>query len=247
MRRIRVFVEGPLAAGQRATLSESATQHLVRVLRLDVGAELAVFDGEGSEWRARLASIAKRGGEVELIEALPAQAEGPLRIELGQALARGEKMDLVLQKATELGVARIAPLVTERSEVKLDAERAERRIAHWRGVLIGACEQCGRARLPELSAPLRIEDWAVSVQAEQRLLLDPEAGLGLGDIAKALGNEPTRIALAIGPEGGFGPRDLAALRAAGFRGLRLGPRVLRTETAGLAAIAALQAVAGDFR
>jgi 16S rRNA (uracil1498-N3)-methyltransferase len=247
MRRIRIHVEGPLVSGGRAALSESASQHLGRVLRLQAGDEIQAFDGEGGEWRARIAELAKRGGEIELLDALPALPEPALRIELGQALARGEKMDLVLQKATELGAVRIAPLVTERSEVKLDAERAERRLAHWRGVLIGACEQCGRARLPQLSAPQKLEDWAAQVQAPIRLLLDPEGERNLADIAAAIPQGGAELALAIGPEGGFGPRDLAALRAGGFLGLRLGPRVLRTETAGLAALAALQAVAGDLR
>lgn len=247
MRTTRIFVPGPLASGQQVALSDSAHQHLTRALRLEAGAELQAFDGEGGEWRARLVSAAKRGSEIEILEAVAAQPESPLRIELGQALARGEKMDLVLQKATELGVARIAPLVTERSEVKLDAERAERRLAHWRGVLAHACEQCGRARLPQLADPQRIEHWAAQVSAPIRLMLDPSGELGLTDVAAQLHSGVDEVVIAVGPEGGLGQRDLQALGAAGFQGLRLGPRILRTETAGLAVLAALQALAGDLR
>ncbi len=247
MRITRVFVPGPLASGQHIALSDSAHQHLVRVLRLEVGAELQAFDGEGGEWLARIASVSKRGSEIELLDGVAPQPDSPLFIELGQALARGEKMDLVLQKATELGVARIVPLVTERSEVKLDADRAERRLAHWRGVLIHACEQCGRARLPELQEPSRIEQWAAALNAPVKLMLDPDAELGLLQVAQELRRPSPQIAIAIGPEGGFGPRDVQALRSADFLPVRLGPRVLRTETAGLAVIAILQALVGDLR
>lgn len=246
MRITRIFVPGPLASGQQIALSDSAHQHLTRALRLEVGAELQAFDGEGGEWRARIASIAKRGSEIEVLETVEALPESPLRIELGQALARGEKMDLVLQKATELGVARIAPLITERSEVKLDAERAERRLAHWRGVLVHACEQSGRARLPELQEPVRIEQWAASLSAPVKLMLDPDAEIGIQRAVDDL-RVSKHVAITIGPEGGFGPRDLQSLRAAGFLPVRLGPRVLRTETAGLAMVAILQALEGDLR
>jgi len=247
MRITRVFLAGPLSSGRQVALSDSAHQHLTRALRLDVGAELQVFDGEGGEWRARLASIGKRGSEVELLDPVTAQPESPLRVTMGQALARGEKMDLVLQKATELGVARIAPLITERSEVKLDGDRVERRLAHWQGVLAHACEQCGRARLPQLAEPQRIEQWAERIEAPIRLFLDPVGEWRLADLATQLQADGNDVAIAVGPEGGFGERDLQVLAATGFRGLRLGPRVLRTETAGLAALAALQAVAGDLR
>jgi 16S rRNA (uracil1498-N3)-methyltransferase len=247
MRITRVFVEGPLCSGQRATLSDSAHQHLVRALRLVEGAEVQAFDGIGNAWRARLAQVGKRGSEIDLLEPIAALPESGLRIELGQALARGEKMDLVLQKATELGVAHIAPLITERSEVKLDAERAERRLGHWRGVLIHACEQCGRARLPDLQSPIRIEHWASALTAPLKLMLDPDAELGIAQASQALRRPDPCVGLAIGPEGGFGSRDLQALRDAGFIAVRLGPRVLRTETAGLASIAILQALVGDLR
>jgi 16S rRNA (uracil1498-N3)-methyltransferase len=152
-------------------------------------------------------------------------------------------MDLVLQKGTELGVAGFVPVVTERTEVKLDGERTGKRMAHWQGVLAAACEQSGRAVLPQLSEPRTLADYAAAQSTPLRLALDPKGEVEL----RALGPGPIRdIALVVGPEGGLSERDLATLRAAGFRGLRLGPRILRTETAGLAAVAALQALYGDL-
>ena len=153
-------------------------------------------------------------------------------------------MDLVLQKATELGVHAFTPVVTERTEVKLDAERAGKRMAHWRGVLAAACEQCGRAVLPRLSEPTALAAYAGTECADIKLVLDPTGDVGLASVSPQAGQS---IALVVGPEGGLSERDLATLRAAGFRGRKLGPRILRTETAGLAAVAALQALYGDLR
>lgn len=241
MRLTRIFVDAPLSPGASLTLSESASAHLVRVLRLGLGDACIVFNGDGADYEARLVAIGKRGVEAEVMSRHEVAGDSPLRVTLAQAIARGEKMDWVLQKATELGVAAIAPLLTERTEVKLDAERSEKRIAHWRGVIASACEQSGRARLPSLLAPQALRDW-LAVQASPGWFLDPEAETGL----HALGASEA-LTLVVGPEGGLGERDLGALRAAGFRGLRLGPRVLRTETAGVAALAALQALYGDWR
>lgn len=240
MRLTRTFIDAPLAIGTIATLSENATAHLVRVLRLGLGDACIVFNGDGHDYEARLVSLGKRGAEIEVMSSRSVANESPLRITLAQAIARGEKMDWVLQKATELGVAAVVPLVTERTEVRLDAERGEKRAAHWRGVVAAACEQSGRARLPELGAPIALRDWVAA--AVPGWFLDPLADLASWQL-------PTEDAftLVVGPEGGLGDRDLATLRGAGFRGLRLGPRVLRTETAGLAAIAALQALRGDWR
>ena len=239
MRLTRTYVDAPLAVGTIVALSESATTHLVRVLRLGLGDACIVFNGDGADYEARLVALARRGAEVEVMARREVRNEAPLAVTLAQALARGEKMDLVLQKATELGVAAFVPLATERTEVKLDAERGEKRMAHWRGVIAAACEQCGRARLPALAAPRALRDWLASGPAHG-WFLDPDAEHGLRDVA------PGPLTLVVGPEGGLGERDLGALRAAGFRGLRLGPRSLRTETAGLAAIAALQALHGDL-
>ncbi|HEU0154046.1 MAG TPA: 16S rRNA (uracil(1498)-N(3))-methyltransferase [Arenimonas sp.] len=241
MRTIRCHVDAPLAVGSPAALSELASGHLVRVLRLGVGDAVVLFNGDGHDYDARLASVGKRGAEAMVTGVRALANESPLAITLAQGVARGEKMDLVLQKGTELGVAAFAPINTERTEVKLDAERAAKRLAHWQGVLVAACEQSGRARVPALAAPLGLAQWAGGTHAGLKLMLDPEGELTLAALP------PTdAVTLVVGPEGGLSERDLATLRAAGFRGLRLGPRILRTETAGLAAIAALQSRLGDL-
>lgn len=243
MRTIRCFTDQPLAPGGRVALSETATGHLVRVLRLGIGDPVVLFNGDGHDFAARLVSLGKRGAEAEVLDARPVANESPLRITLVQGIARGEKMDWVLQKATELGVAAITPARTERTEVKLDAERAAKRLAHWHGILVAACEQSGRARLPRLSEPAALADCLSAETAAVKLVLDPAATLGLHDLSLPAAAE---VALLVGPEGGLSERDLATARAAGFQGLRLGPRILRTETAGLAAITALQAIYGDL-
>lgn len=242
MRLTRNHLDTPLAVGATVTLDDAVTAHLVRVLRLGLGDALVLFNGDGHDYEARLVSIAKRGAEAEVMSRREVCNESPQRLVLAQAIARGEKMDWVLQKATELGVAEIVPLITERTEVRLDAERGDKRLQHWRGVIAAACEQSGRARLPLLRAPLAIADWLRAPSVDTVAYFDPHATCGLGD-ATLSGS----VALVVGPEGGFGERDLHALRVAQAQAVRLGPRVLRTETAGIAALAALQALHGDFR
>lgn len=245
MRLTRTYIDAALAPGARIGLPEASSAHLLRVLRLAVGDACVLFNGDGHDYRAHLLAVTKKGAEVEIAAVAAVGNQSPLRITLAQALARGDKMDWIIQKATELGVAAIQPIVTERTEVKLDAQRSEQRLAHWRAVAIAACEQCGRADVPQVAAPLALAQFAAPANdgTTLRLTLDPDGALQL----RTLAIEPRQaIAIAIGPEGGLSERDLATLTAAGFRGLRLGPRVLRTETAGVATIAALQAVAGDF-
>jgi len=244
MRIPRIFVPQPLQPGRDVDLPVQAGEHLARVLRLDRGHPLRLFNGDGREYAAEIATLAKRAVSARVLERLPASdRESPLRITLAQGIARGEKMDWILQKATELGVARIVPLVTDRTEVKLDAERAQKRLAHWQAVVASACEQCGRNRLPSIDEPAKLHDWAAGLgdDAGLRLALDPQGDARARDLVV-----DTRATLAVGPEGGLSDHDLATLAQAGFRGLRLGPRILRTETAGLAAIAALQAIHGDL-
>lgn len=242
MRLTRSHVALPLAVGASVALPEDAAAHLVRVLRLQAGDACVLFNGDGNDYDARLTEAGKRGAQVEILGCRANGSESPLRITLLQGIARGEKMDWILQKATELGVAGIQPVVSERSEVRLDAPRAERRLAHWREVVIAACEQSGRAVLPELAPPQPLAQ-AAGTAPGLRLLLDPDAEQTL----QLLGAETVdACTLAIGPEGGWSPRDLATLRGEGFRPLRFGPRVLRTETAALAAIAALQLLRGDL-
>ena len=243
MRVIRAFVEGPLAPGQRLALPDDAAAHLVRVLRLQPGDECVLFNGDGHDYAARITAANKRGVDAEVLSARAVDNESPLRVTLLQGIARGEKMDWILQKATELGIAAVVPVHSERSEVKLEGERAGKRVAHWRSVLVSACEQCGRARVPALAGPKPLREAMADLAEVPRYLLDPEAGQAIAKLSAPADG----CVLAVGPEGGWSPRDREVLRAAGFTGLRLGPRILRTETAGIAAIAALQAMFGDLR
>jgi 16S rRNA (uracil1498-N3)-methyltransferase len=243
VRLTRLYVATPLLAGARIALPEAAAGHLVRVLRAQAGDACVLFNGDGHDYDARIVAAGKRDAEVEILAARAIGNESPLRLVLLQALARGEKMDWILQKATELGVVAIVPVTSERSEVRLDGERADKRIAHWRSVVVSACEQSGRATVPAVAAPASLAQAMAGLPASaRRLLLDPQASQGMRKLDLAAGG----LVLAIGPEGGWSARDLATLRGNGFEGLRLGPRVLRTETAGIAAVAALQACHGDF-
>ena len=243
MRIPRFYLSAPLAVGATMALDDPAFNHAVRVLRLKPGAALMVFDGEGSAFAATLIEVGKREARVRLTEVLPGEVESPLRVTLAQGVSRGDKMDYTLQKAVELGVAAIQPLFTERGGVDLGGERLARKIQHWRGIVIGACEQCGRNRLPELREPLPLLAW-FSQPAEPglRLLLDPQAERGLRGLERPEG----AITLLIGAEGGLSPAEIAQARQAGFIGVRLGPRILRTETAGVAALAAVQTLWGDW-
>ncbi|PKL97359.1 MAG: 16S rRNA (uracil(1498)-N(3))-methyltransferase, partial [Gammaproteobacteria bacterium HGW-Gammaproteobacteria-7] len=205
MRVTRVHIDRPLAVGQSLALPDAAGQHLIRVLRLGVGDVCLLFNGDGFDYRAVLEAASKKSVTVRVADRDPVARESPLRIVLAQALARGEKMDWVLQKATELGVAAIAPIITEHTEVRLDAERGERRMSHWRGVIAAACQQCGRARLPQLSEPRALADWAVSTpQASLRLALHPDGEKTLGNLAAGPADAP--LILVVGHEGGLSDR-----------------------------------------
>jgi len=244
MRVPRVHIDQPLLPGTAVVLPEQAGEHLARVLRLERGHALILFNGDGCEYDATLASLAKRAVSADVTGMRVVEHESPLSLTLAQAIARGEKMDWILQKATELGVARIVPVVTERTEVKLDDERAERRMLHWQQVIAGACEQCGRTRLPQLESPQRLDRWVAALAGDPalKLALLPGGDIGL----RALPELAHGAVLCVGPEGGLSEKDIAMLRHGGFAGLRLGPRILRTETAGIAALAALQALQGDL-
>jgi 16S rRNA (uracil1498-N3)-methyltransferase len=244
MRMTRVHVAAPLAAGSDVALPEKAATHLSRVLRMAVGDACVLFNGDGHDYPAQITVIGKREVRVQVGIPSSVDSESPLHLVLLQGIARGEKMDLILQKATELGVAAIAPLWSQRSEVKLDGDRAEKRLAHWRGVVVSACEQCGRVRVPAVAAPVPLAAALAALPAGGvRLILDPDGELALGTLDI---DATTGAVLAVGPEGGWSPADHTQLQEAGFQGLRLGPRILRTETAGLAAIAALQSRFGDL-
>jgi 16S rRNA (uracil1498-N3)-methyltransferase len=245
MREIRVYVDSALEPGRRVTLSSQAAQHVTKVLRLRDGATLTVFNGGGGEYQASL-RIAGRGAAIEVGEYRAIDRESPVRLILLQALARGERMDFVIQKATELGVHRIIPVAATRSVVQLDADRSDKRTHHWQAVAAAACEQSGRNTLPIIDSPLSFEAALSAVSKIQcRLLLLPEATTSLaGNLAPT--EQTPEIALLVGPEGGLEETEVERALEVGFRAARLGPRVLRTETAGLAALSALQCLAGDF-
>jgi len=244
MRTIRVHVEQALVAGSEATITGQAVDHVGRVLRMQAGDAITLFNGDGNHYAGRLLEAGKRELRVAVESTTPAGNESPMPLVLVQGVARGDKMDLIVQKATELGVAAIVPVTTERSEVKLDAGRAEKRLAHWQAVVVGACEQSGRAVVPVVWPTVALPTWLASLgdDGRRRLALMPGEGRRVGELAL----DSAGAYLVVGPEGGLGQRDVEALASAGFTGLQLGPRILRTETAGLAALAALQSVYGDW-
>ena len=223
-------------------MPDSACQH-IRVLRLKSGAPLILFNGESGEYLAVLETVERRQAWAQVQTFQPRELESPLKITLIQGISKGERMDYTLQKAVELGVHQVQPLLTARSVVSLNAERQHKRLQHWRGVVISACEQCRRNRLPSVLKPLTFTSWLTSYQDQATgLLLDPAATQGLQDLP-APGNT---VNLLIGPEGGLTDAEIDQATTAGFVPIRLGPRILRTETAGVATIAALQALWGDL-
>jgi 16S rRNA (uracil1498-N3)-methyltransferase len=243
MRLTRCYVPAPLSAGDTRLLPEEVAAHVARVLRARVGQLLTLFDGRGGEYDATILDIDRRGVRVQIGLHRAIERESPLHVVLLQALARGERMDLIVQKATELGVAAIVGWPGERSVVRLDAPGLARRCEHWRAVAISACEQCGRNRVPSIQAVTDLAAACAQADAASvRLLLSPEADQTLTSLVE----QASSVSLLIGPEGGFGDEELALALQHGFRACRLGPRVLRADTAPLAALAVLQAVAGDF-
>lgn len=249
MRLTRVHVPLPLASGARVELPAGPAQHLARVLRLDAGAPLLVFNGEGGEYAARIDSIRRDQVTITIEARHDVSRESPLHTTLLQGIARGEKMDLVLQKSTELGVSRIVPLTMVRSTVRLNAESALRKQQHWQAVVVGACEQSGRDRIPEVALPVTLDAAMAATQADLKLVLAPDAdAASLQSLlaAATTARAPASACLLVGPEGGFDPDEVRIAQLSGFHSCRLGPRILRTETAGLAALAALQFAAGDL-
>lgn len=239
MRLSRFFIDAPLSLGQHA-LPEAQAHYIGRVLRHAVGDPVQLFDGSGQEYLGELIEVGKKTVRVELREVLAGQAESPLRIHLGQGLSRGERMDWAIQKACELGANEITPIVSTRCEVRLKDERADKRMAHWRQVAISACEQCGRSVLPLLHPPLNLDDWLRRVEADLKLVLHPVAQ------PWASHARPASLAMLIGPEGGLAEAEVEQAMALGFHPARLGPRVLRTETAPVVALSVAQQLWGDF-
>lgn len=241
MRNPRIFTPQSLSAGATLALNEEASHHLARVLRFQVGNAITLFNGDGHEYAATISAIDKRSVTITINAVTAADRESPLAIHLGIAISKGDRMDLVVQKAVELGVSAITPLLSERVEVRLQGERADKKLQHWQGIVIAACEQCARNRIPTLHPITSLHDWIDHVESEKKFVLHHRSETSLGAIAK-----PQNVALLVGPEGGLSEAEIAAAERKGFTSLRLGPRVLRTETAPLAAISVLQYAFGDF-
>lgn len=242
MRMTRVYVDHALESGSLIELPSDTATHLVRVLRARDGDAFILFNGDGREFAATIAQV--RGARVSAAVggAQVVDRESPLAVTLLQCVPRGDRMDLVVQKATELGVARIVPILSQRSVVRLDGAQARSKAEHWRGVAVSACEQCGRNRLPAIEVPRPLLQVLGELGPQgTRLLLDPEA-----DSPTVLPEIRAAVEVAVGPEGGFTPEELEAFAVCRFSGLRLGPRILRTETAAIAALAWLQARCGDL-
>lgn len=243
MRVPRAPIDAALAAGERVELPPDTVHHCLRVLRLRDGAALRLFNGAAGDWHARLVVTGKRSAVAEIDSFEPRAVESPLAITLVQGISRGQRMDYTLEKSVELGVTRVVPVVMERSHGAPAGERVARKARHWAGVLAAAAAQSGRTRVPALSQQLGFRAWLETAApgAHPHVLLDPGAHHGPRGLDP--GGELTLLA---GPEGGFSPAEREAAYAAGCTGMRLGPRVLRTETAAVAALAALQAVHGDL-
>ena len=237
----------PLAAGVCVDLPERVAQHAIKVLRLRSGDALTLFNGAGGEYPARIVGIERARVSVDILEWIGSERESPLSVTLVQALQVSDKMDWTVQKAVELGVRRIVPVVSKRSVLRLEGERALRRLEHWRGVVAAACEQCGRNRLPEVTVPESLEHWLAREPAAGvlRLLLALGARRSLAKLpAPPAGGW---VELLIGAEGGLAPEEAQLAALTGFLPVRFGPRILRTETAGLAALAAIQFLWGDLK
>ncbi|MEK6806460.1 MAG: 16S rRNA (uracil(1498)-N(3))-methyltransferase [Pseudomonadota bacterium] len=243
MPKPRIYLDQPLATDERIALPEAAFRHLVQVLRLAAGESLVLFNGRGGEYEATLETVGKRDAQVRVGAHRTVDRESALRITLAQGISKGERMDWCVQKATETGVARIVPLVTEHCVVKLDAERWTRKHEHWQGVATSAAEQSGRTRVPAIEPVAAFSAYLKHVPAGAlKVILDPDVESTLADI------KPARdIVLLIGPEGGFSPAELQQAQQAGFTPLRLGPRILRTETAATVAMTVLQTLWGDLK
>lgn len=243
MRLTRVYVATVLEPGAVVTLPSDTGSHVAKVLRARAGDELVLFNGDGREFGGEVESVRGSRVTVSVGRAQTINRESSLAVTLVQCVPRGDRMDFIVQKATELGITHLIPVTSQRSVVRLDERQSETKAAHWRAVAVSACEQCGRNRLPQIDAPRPLIDYLGAAEnSGPRLVLEPDSPPG-----GAAWRIESRVELAIGPEGGFAPEELEAFQLAGFEHVRLGPRILRTETAALAAIAWLQTRYGDMR
>ncbi len=240
----RFFVDTPLSPGARITLPETVAHHAIRVLRLSSGAHIVVFNGDGGSWAATLAVEGKRA-YAELVEHNPSEVELPGKLTLVQGIPSSDKMDLIIEKATELGATTIAPISAQRSILKLSGSRLERRLRHWHRVAIAACEQCGRNRVPGVHEPTSLDAWMIDHvnMYDAVLLAHPDATTRLADAVRGVPGNGS-VAILVGPEGGWSEQELQVAMSRGAQAVCFGPRVLRTETAGLALIAASCALLG---
>lgn len=242
MRIPRLYLNAPLQAGATLPLDESQSHYLSKVLRMEAGRELQVFNGDGQEFRATITKVEKRAVEIAVTGGETVNRESPLDTHLAIGISRGERMDWVLQKATELGATRITPLFTERTEVRLQSERLEKKMQHWRQITLSACEQCQRNVPPQLLPAQDLSSFLQSAEPGLKLVLHHRSEKSLRQLSA-----PTSVTLLVGPEGGLSEREIEfSIQQSGYTPLTLGPRVLRTETAPVAALVAVQMLWGDL-
>lgn len=242
MRIIRLYVDLPLNAETRVELPEGAAYHLCKVLRAKVGYDISLFNGDGFDYSARVADIGKKSVWVEITGKTSGPAPSPVQVHIGQVISKGDRMDYMVQKATELGVTQITPLFSERCDVRLDEDRQGKRLQHWQQIALHACEQSGRTDIPVIQPAITLADWLTQRSEECRLVLHYENAQPLPSTPV-----PGSIALLIGPEGGLTNTELRLAHDQGFQTWALGPRILRTETAPVAALSVLQWIWGDFK
>lgn len=240
MREIRLYSDQSLEEGELVQLEAAAAHHIAKVLRARVGDSITLFNGSGLDWQCAITDLQKRGVTVSVGKASNPNTESPLKTELGLCLSKGDRFDWAIQKATEAGITNITPLFSDRVDVKLPSDRIAKRIAHWQQIVRSACEQCGRAKVPQVFDPVPLSAWVQEQVTDAKLFLHHR------EIGTVPETRPTSIALLVGPEGGLSDVDRNHARDAGFIGVRLGPRVLRTETAPLVALSILGARWGDM-
>lgn len=237
----RIYTEQSITLNHLITLEDQASQHLLRVLRMSDGDAVRIFNGDGNEYQGVLEFCSKKIAQVRIQKINHTDTVLPLELTLGQVISKGDRMDFVVQKATELGVSHIVPLWSERCDVRLKGDRLEKKVAHWRRVVISACEQCGRNRIPMIQPPQEFTQWVEHSPSPLKLILHPHNQKPLKQY-----DQPNAVDIAIGPEGGFTNDEIELAQQQGFEGLILGPRILRTETAALTALSILQYQWGDF-
>ncbi|MDG2090114.1 MAG: 16S rRNA (uracil(1498)-N(3))-methyltransferase [Gammaproteobacteria bacterium] len=241
MRISRIYTDLPLKLESSIKLEGQQAHYLSKVLRLKANAYIILFNGDGFEYKSLVTVIDKHSITLEIQESAAASSESPLHTILGLGLSRGERMDIAIQKSTELGVTEIVPLFTKYSEVKLQGERLQKKLKHWQQIVISACEQSSRNSIPKVHLPQQYSSWCKELDCELKLIFEPTGKTALPGEEK-----PTHVALLIGPEGGFSEQEINHATKAGFQAIRLGPRILRTETAPVAALTSLQLLWGDF-